>query len=499
MPHPRDAPSRSPREHALKATIPRPASPLSPTAAQARRGLVNAFAIVVSIKLAWLVADPSLRFFLGDSGSYFHTAITGWIPPDRSFLYGWLIADTALPAQSAATLVTLQAVFGIAVAMLLYAWLAFGARVRLPVAYAAAALLATEPAQIFYERMMMAEAASLLAFAMFFVCLSLYVASGRWRWIVSYAAFGVLAVGLRISFLPVVLVASLIAPAVRSLCVREPDRGRPLLAWLRLGLHMAIALACTMYAHGAYKRWYGELSQTPAAYTAMAGVFRLGLVAPLVRPEHFRNTGVSPDALDLVTLPLDDPRNREMQVWSAGGLVDVLRKQPGDLETTARKISIRAARSDPFALVRMGFANVADYFDPEVAGPRMEDDLARRPIHPTMIGDLRRHLRYDATGLHQHLTPALRLFEGSGPWLVFCLLGLVPLALAALWLGWNAPRREVRVLLALVSIGLVAGHVLFSHIVSYRYLHPLPWFVLANAALLAQAIYERKTQKRELV
>jgi hypothetical protein len=44
----------------------------------------------------------------------------------------------------------------------------------------------------------------------------------------------------------------------------------------------------------------------------------------------------------------------------------------------------------------------------------------------------------------------------------------------------------------------VAGHVLFSHIVSYRYLHSLPWFVLANAALLAQALYERKTQRREL-
>lgn len=499
MPHPRDALSRSPREPLLKATFPPPANPYSPTAAQARRGLVNAFAIVVSIKLAWLVADPSLRFFLGDSGSYFHTAISGWIPPDRSFLYGWLIGATALPAQSAATLVTLQAVFGAAVAMLLYAWLAFGARVRLPLAYAAAALFATEPAQVFYERMMMAEAASLLAFVLFFACLSLYVASGRWRWIVLYAAFGVLAVGLRISFLPVVLVASLIAPVVRALCVREPDRGRPLLAWMRFGLHFVIAMACTMYAHGAYKRWYGELNQSPPAYTAMAGVFRLGLVVPLVRPEHFRNTGVSPEVLKLVTLPLDDPRNREMHVWTAGGLVDVLRTQPGDLETTARKVSIRAARSDPFGLVCMGLSTVADYFDEEVAAPRLQDDLGRRPIHPTMIGDLRRHLRYDTTGLHEHHSPGSRWFETGAAWLVFCLFALAPLALAALWLGWNAPRRELRVLLALVSLGLVASHVLFSHIVSYRYLHPLPWFVLANAALLAQALYERKTHRRELV
>ena len=99
---------------------------------------------------------------------------------------------------------------------------------------------------------------------------------------------------------------------------------------------------------------------------------------------------------------------------------------------------------------------------------------------------MRQHLRYDATGLHDFHNRASAWFSAGAAWLVFCLFGLAPLALLALWLGWNAPRRELRVLLALVSIGLVAGHLLFSHIVSDRYLHPLPWFVLANAALLAQ-------------
>ena len=42
-------------------------------------------------------------------------------------------------------------------------------------------------------------------------------------------------------------------------------------------------------------------------------------------------------------------------------------------------------------------------------------------------------------------------------------------------------------LLGLVSVGLVASHLLFAHIVSFRYLHPLPFFVLANLAVLAEA------------
>lgn len=467
--------------------------------AELRRGLLAALAIVATLKLAGLAVDPVLRFFFGDSGSYFHTALTGWIPQDRSFLYGWLIGATAVKVQSAFALVAVQTLFGVASALLLYAWLAFGLRVRTAWALGAAALFALEPAQLFYERMMMAEATGLLAFLLFFACLSLYVAGGRWRWMVLYAAFGVLAVAMRISLLAVVLVLSVLAPVVRALCVREADRGRPLVAWLRFALHFAVALACTLYAHDAYKRWYGQLAQSEPGYTARAGVFRLGLVVPLVKPEHFRNTGIPPRVLQEVTIPLDDPANREMHVWMAGGLLDAMNRYVPDPEREAGKVSIRAARGDPLGLVRMGVATVADYFDPEVFDYRLKDDIGSRAVHPTMRDDLRRTLRYDATGLESADTPAKRWFGAGAPWLVACLLALAPLALAVLWLGRHAPRRELRVLLALASLGLVAGHVLFSHIVSFRYLHPLPWFVLANLAAGAQLLYERKTHRRELV
>lgn len=465
---------------------------------EAFRGLPAALALVLSLKLAGLVLDPSLRFFLGDSGSYLHTALEGWIPPDRSFLYGWLIGATALPAKSAFTLVALQTVFGVLSAMLLYAWLAFGLGVRARWATAAAALLAVEPAQWFYERMMMAEATGLLAFVLFFAALSAYVATGRWRWIAAYAVLGTLAVALRISLLAVVLPLCLLAPVVRAACVREPDRGRPLVAALRFALHLALAAALTLGAHGAYKRWYGTLANAPAGYTAHTGKFRLGLVVPLVRPEHFRNTGVSPEVLGEVKFALDDPRLREAHLWSAGGLYEVLRAHSDDPERVARKLSIRAARSDPFGLLAMGLATAGDYFDAGLAQARLADDQGERALHPSMLEMVRLHLRYDARGLEARDTPAPRWFALGAPWLVACLLLLAPLALSALWLGWRLPRRELRVLLALASLGLVAAHVLFSHIVSFRYLHPFPWFVLANAVLLAQAVFLRNTQKREL-
>ncbi len=464
--------------------------PIAPPAAPdaLRRGLVPCLAAVLSIKLAALCVDPALRFFLGDSGTYLHTAISGWIPPDRSFLYGWLIGYTAVAAQSATVLVVLQTIFGVLCALLLYAWLALGLRVRPAVAIVAAALLALEPAQLFYERMMMAEATGLLSFVLFFTALSAYASSGRWRWIVLYAVFGVLSVAFRISLLPVVLVLSVLAPIVRSLCANEQDRGRPVLAIARFALHFLVAASLTVFVHNQYKRWYGELADVREGYTANTGVFRLGLVAPLVRPEHFRNTGVPPEVLQELKVPLRDPRARESQIWMDGGLFDVLREHTDDPDRAARKISIRAARDDPFGLVRLGLSTTADYFERSVTWPRLQDDIGRRPIHPAMRDKLREVLRYDPAGIESANTPATRWFTAGAPWLTACLLLLAPLAIATLWLGRRAPRRELRVLLALTSLGLVTGHVLFSHIVSFRYLHPLPWFVLANIAVLAELL-----------
>lgn len=46
--------------------------------------------------------------------------------------------------------------------------------------------------------------------------------------------------------------------------------------------------------------------------------------------------------------------------------------------------------------------------------------------------------------------------------------------------------------LCLASLGLVASHLLFAHIPSLRYLHPMPWFVLANLALVLAALARRR-------
>jgi hypothetical protein len=476
----------------MHGSLPQSMSTSPPTfAASPARGALLCLLILLVLKLLAYALDPTARVFLGDSGSYFHTALTGWIPPDRSFLYGWLIGATAIPSGSVQTLVLLQSGFGVLSGLLLYLWLAFGLRSDVRLAIVAAAIFALDPGQLFYERMMMAEASGFLAFASFFCALSLYVARGGWIWIAAYAALGVLAVALRISLMPVVLVLCLIGPGVRWISLPPAQRFS--------GWHIAsavlssvIAVGCTVYAHDWYKHWYGEVSGTAPAYTAQAGKFRLGLVAPLIEPEHFENSGVSAELLGELKIELRDPRMRESQMWTEGGLYDLLSRHAVDPETAARKISIKAARDNPLGLVRMGLQTLADYFDPAVYLHRIEDDLGRREPHREFRDDLIRHLDFDP-GLHYaSWTPASRWFAWGSLWLTACLLILLPLAAFALYRGWHSPQRGLRLLLALTSVGLVLGHVLFSHIVSFRYLHPLPWFVLANLAVLLHLRWQRR-------
>ena len=64
--------------------------------------------LIVALKFVLLGLDPLPQLFMGDSGSYLFTAVSGWIPPDRSFLYGYVIRWSSLGTGSLTSLLILQ-------------------------------------------------------------------------------------------------------------------------------------------------------------------------------------------------------------------------------------------------------------------------------------------------------------------------------------------------------------------------------------------------------
>ena len=65
--------------------------------------------LVLAIKLLLLWLDPAPKLYLGDSGSYIWTALTGWIPSDRSYLYGYVVRWLAVWPHSFTPLLVIQA------------------------------------------------------------------------------------------------------------------------------------------------------------------------------------------------------------------------------------------------------------------------------------------------------------------------------------------------------------------------------------------------------
>src|SRR5690606_159448 len=128
---------------------------------------------LVVLKVLGILVDPQVRLFLGDSSSYLYAArVDDWLPADRSFTYPMLLEWLVRPTGSLHALLYWQSAVGIGTALLL-AWV-LRMRCELPAmfVFAATCAFALEPAQLFYERMVLAEAFGLLAFAGFFATAS---------------------------------------------------------------------------------------------------------------------------------------------------------------------------------------------------------------------------------------------------------------------------------------------------------------------------------------
>lgn len=454
-------------------------NPFAEASDAAVRELSRVLWLVLLIKLGWLVTDHTLRLYMGDSMVYLQTA--AWLSgaPGRSYLYGAILHFTAFPLGSPLAIIVLHALWSTASALGLHVFLRNGIGVPWPYAASAAMLLALEPAQVFFERMVMAETAGLLALVATFLAYARYLQQGRLRWYLAGCVFGLAAGNFRTSMLPVIMGLGLATPLLFLLA----RRGVTLASAARVR-HGIIAVCMLGLCHVAYTQTYGVAMKSPPGYLALTGMMRIGLVAPLIEPRHFEGTGVSGEILEQVRLPLGDHWNRGDHIWSSKGLWQALERNTSDPEAVARIITRRAMLDHPVELLRINVETLGGYFDTKQTYWRMRDDIGAIAPDARAREVVLEWMGWDVAGIDAMDTPARIYFAKSAVWLTACLFLLAPLALATLAIGWRRERRDLYALLALASLGLVASHLLFSHIVSFRYLHPFPWFVLANGAAI---------------
>src|SRR3954463_10831132 len=70
--------------------------------------LLSILLLVAACKLAFYIVDPYPSFHFGDSGAYLATPLLKWIPPDRSFTYGFLLRSLVFGTHSFGPVLAVQ-------------------------------------------------------------------------------------------------------------------------------------------------------------------------------------------------------------------------------------------------------------------------------------------------------------------------------------------------------------------------------------------------------
>ena len=421
-------------------------------------------------RAAWWVRDSMPMLFLGDSEAYLATAIWNLIPPDRSFVYGYVVLLAGVLPGSLRTLVALQAACSVASALLLAAVVLELAPARRALAAAiAVAWVALEPLSLFWERYVMAESVALPAFAATVLFGLRYVSTGRFAWLAASDLAATAVMTLRLPYAAMAWLGALVLPVLAS------RRGQ---ARAALG-HAIASLALVAGLQAGYRGLFANLTGGDPALQRADGLFLVAAWAPLLEAKDFPDPALGESLLRLASVcEIGDRRTREQQRWRDGCLVQELLKATRD-EDEANAVAEAAARSvarhKPLAVARLALESWTDFFDVEQLSTVMAWDRSSwdYPVRIRVL--LAERFGLDGEAMPRLSTATNRWFLRSTPWLL--LLAFSPvLAWGAAALRFLRRHRSAQAAwVAIVASGLLSITVFTATSPIPRYLHPLGW------------------------
>ncbi len=457
-------------------------------AAEHRRVSVAVLAVGAFLLFAAsLLVDCVPRFHLGDSESYLWTSLKGWMPDDRSWIYG-LFATLLIGTAKDLAVVPVWGAFlslatGFGFALFLARRYALGSLVTVVLALAYVA----NPLEFFWSRSIMADSMAVAAFVAF---LALLFGVRRLGPLVVIALLPIafLLIGLRVVYFLPLIVALLVAALIGHLvgCRRGEPPGPRCVDARRSAAGFLILLA----AYGAYSVVSTRMGNAPWVSANHASArFLLGALSPALAPEVKRLPLA--DGSRLIPLTRE---NRLLHTFAHHGLVETFNRQAGSrlaAEPQYREALIIAIRENPSGVLRLVLQAWADYLDlPLLLQYHREGRFsgATDYMQPATLPDnVLQRLR--ALGVWQQVpadfprigSRALHWFKvGGGVWswtlTVLASLGLV---LALVFRAWRDPFLLVLLVFSFVYCLLV---VVASNEVVTRYFLPQTVVVMALVA-----------------
>ncbi len=447
-----------------------------------------AVVIAATLKGLLLFVDAHPMLYLGDSASYVRTALTGWIPGDRSFTYGFFLRLAAVWPQSLSSLVVVQTLAGVVSSLGLAFILIRFFKVRSWLTLVFVGLSAVDPAQLLFERHVMTETLCLLLLAATLTLLLLYLERPGLGRLLGFQLLALGLISMRIAWLPFVTLASVLVPTAGVLWHKRfpapiqlpglnPRLQRSPIP--RIILHLVVSVSVLFLFHGLYRSLKGD-----RVYLREGGYFLLAAWAPIVKPEDAQDQ-LSRDVLtEPSEFEIGDPYQRQHQRWAPGGLIPRLRERFGDFyksNQAAKEMAYRAALRDPWSVLSLGWLLYKSYWHGELYRWAMEYDFDHRPLQQDLSNILLTHFRQEASDFSQP-TPIEQYYRRARPWFVIILLSPL-LCLVALCLVPPSQRPYAGLLLSASVVGL-AAICLFALYPSFRYLHQLSWLTLVTAPII---------------
>jgi hypothetical protein len=280
--------------------------------------------------LGWLLLDTVPRFFQGDSVSYLMTGFNNWLPPDRSWVFGFASAFILRHGHGPVLFILLQTLL-LTLIVCASRLLLGPAACRRPVLLVLVGCTCLDPLIEIYTRFFMSDFVAFGAFILFLVG---YRAALKQDGARSIAVAGLLlmftagavAVFMRVAYSLIIEATSFLI--LVAFCTRL--RGRQ---WLPALLGVAIPfllIGCVIASNGVVfsKQFPGE-----HFVTKLSGVFLAGVFAPAVSEADFAKADIPITSAEFAKLNLGDYGKRVRQVWN---------KDPDDLQQFLKdKLGVR--------------------------------------------------------------------------------------------------------------------------------------------------------------
>jgi hypothetical protein len=445
--------------------------------------------LVVAIKTTLLLFDRLPIFYLGDSAVYISSAISDSMPNDRSFTYGlFFIRPVLTMFGSLEAVVAAQAFVSGATCILAGICMRVGFDAPLWIVAATAIACAFEPLALLQERLILAETVALFFLALFVLVGLFYIRQPRWYPIPLLALIGTVALSLRTSFVPVMLIAtaSVVILGAPRLWELATDRRN----FLRvLALHALVAAVATAGFHEAYKQYFSYMTQSRPAYNAGGGFFLIASWAPLITRADFPNERVANRILSNVKHDLSKRSARPVHRFWRDGLVGAIVKAENGNEYLAQKlagkIAKKAALRDPMGVVRLAWETYGDFWDDRIMDWRLKSEQGVRELPSHLIKHFNEQYDEDLSRHHLQSTATKQWHRSAAYWYRFLLL--TPLLSLLTIVIAGAYRASSAFIAILVCALMVVNCALVTEAV-FRYLQPVAWLTILQLGQVLCAV-----------